>query len=247
MKHYIRAILLACILLATALPLSAQPFRSITSAEWSHYSYGEDALRLEEVGIYRLNEVWSVVAKAEWDAQPNRETVKGMAGVVFTLFDYSYMETSYGVAFTQGSELSHHLLVDYYYDRDDFYLLAGAKAQLSAAQQTYQPSLAGKWWISPSFSLWGKYITSFDTQVGFDHSFWGEGAYRLHKAFKLKAGGTIGSYHPDADSARELEYSGLGGLSFTPADDLSLSLEFEYLQRKSYAVASTGLIADLRF
>ncbi|MDY7027368.1 MAG: hypothetical protein SVR04_03620 [Spirochaetota bacterium] len=109
------------------------------------------------------------------------------------------------------------------------------------------PSLAGKWRTTDTLAFWGKYSTSFNSEAGFDHSFWGEASYDIVPKWTVIAGGTVGSYHADADSARELEYSFLGGLSFLPRDRCRFTYRFEYLTRQQYEKASHSLVADIQF
>jgi hypothetical protein len=245
--RYIKYIILFTALFLIAGTVWAFPLRSISTASWDYYSYGDNGFQFKEVGIYRLNEDWSVVGKAEFDRRPYDTTVKGMGGVVFTLFSYSYMETSYGVSVSDGNTVAHHLLADYYYERENYLLMASSKADLGEEQKTFMPSLAGKWYILQPLSLWGKYTASFDDLLGFDNSFWGEAEYALTPKFLVKAGGTVGSYHAERNSPRRLEYSGLGGLTFKPGDTMRFSYLFEYLVRKEYDMISNSLIVDIRF
>jgi len=242
---------------AVAVPAMSEPLRSITTVEWEHYfnmkkGYNyEDGYRINEVGIFSINASLSAVAKAEWKKATGRNVIKGMGGIVFDLFEYSYMETSYGVSIdtqdTQENTLAQHVLVDWYYDRGSYYTLLGTEAEFREAGMTVKPSAAVKWWLVPEFSVLGKYITSFDSDAGFNHSFWGEGAYRLHPKFSVKSGGTVGSYRADKSNPHNLEFSGLGGLSFLPRDGMRFSLEIKYLQRQEYSTISNTLVADIRF
>ncbi len=146
-------IILLMIFLIPVLETISLPLRSITTMEWDHYSYGDEGFRVEEVGLYRLNDKLSLVAKAESDERPYRRSIKGMGGVVFGLFSYSYMETSYGVSVVDGETLIHHLLAEYYYEREKYYFIFGTKAQLNEDQSTLIPSAAAKWHLLPAFSL----------------------------------------------------------------------------------------------
>lgn len=250
MKRITTAIIIM-FLLSGVLPLSLFSLRSISTAKWDYFIYEDDSSDngyiLEEVAIQRLNDRWSIVGKAEYDERPYSKTLKGMGGVVFTLFDYSYMETSYGISVDNKDTIANHLLVDYYYERADYFLMLDIKAEVGGDGNSILPAGAVKWrGFSPLF-LWGKYTTSFSDTVGFNNSFWGEADYDILPKFSLKAGGTIGTYHPDGDSSREYEYSGLGGVIFKPTGNISVKYLFEYLVRDTYDKVSNTIVADIRF
>lgn len=248
----LKRIALVSVLAVLALPGWGESFRSITTAEWEQYSEyyeeGRQGYRIHEVGIYRLNDVWSVVGKAEWEKLPYEESVKGMGGVVFTLFSSSYMETSYGVSVTDGKDIAHHFFADYNYEQADYLLSAGATAELGEEENTVIPSAAGLWRGFTPLELWGKYFAAFSSTKGFDHSFWGEARYDVSTPLRIKAGGTVGTFHLTTDSPQKIEYSAIGGMTYRHNDRVRASLQVEYLNREPYyRTVSTTFILDIRF
>jgi len=236
---------LLCIFFAAA-ALSALPVRSITTAETDFYSYDETALRFEEAVILQFDNGLSGVVKAEWEDSPNDTIIRGSLGIVFPLFTYAYNETAYGLAVGEDT-VEHIILNNLYYERDRYYLIFSTQLELSETQTTFMPSLAAKWKATGKLALWGKYSSAFDSDAGFDHSFWGEASYDVVPKWTFIAGGTVGSYHADADSASALEYSFLGGLSFLPRDRCRFTYRFEYLTRQQYEKSSHSLVADIQF
>ncbi|MCF7927505.1 MAG: hypothetical protein K9L68_00310 [Spirochaetales bacterium] len=230
----------------TLLPLSSTSIRSITTVESELYSFDDHTWDIEEVGIFSVTEQLSIVGKVQWYQETWKQGVKGMAGVVFPVIPSSYMETSYGLAFEDTGDIVHHALADFYYEHPAFLGLLSVRAQFSDNGQVYMPSVGIKWYTTDRLSLWGKYTTSIDTVIGFDHSFWGEAEYKILDPLLLKAGGTIGSYHADESSPQELEYSFLGGLGFLPMEMIKLSYQFEYTIRQQYGIISNALILDAR-
>lgn len=236
---------LLCLFLGAA-SAAALPVRSITTADIDIYSYDETALRFEEAVILQFENGLSGVFKAEWEDSPNDTIIRGSLGIVFPFFAYTYNETAYGLAVGEDS-VEHIILNNLYYERERYYFIFSNQLELSEDQMNYMPSLAGKWRTTDTLAFWGKYSTSFDSEAGFDHSFWGEASYDIVPKWTVIAGGTVGSYHADADSARELEYSFLGGLSFLPRDKCRFTYRFEYLTRQQYEKASHSLVADIQF
>jgi hypothetical protein len=251
MSNIVKRIALMCVLVILASAAWGSPFRSITTVEWEQYSAyyegGTQGYRVHEVGIYRLNDGWSIVGKAEWEKLPFQESVKAMGGVVFTLLSYSYMETSYGISVTDGDAIAHHVFIDYNYERQNYLLSAGATAELSEKENTIIPSVAGLWRSFSPLELWGKYFTAFSSTKGFDHSFWGELRYDVSTPLRLKAGGTVGTYHLTNVSPQEIEYSVLGGMTYRHSDQIHATLQVEYLNRqKYYRTVSSNFILDIR-
>lgn len=256
-KIFALFIMVPALFFTAALQTDAIPLRSITTVQWDYYLYDtpENGFRIEEAGIYRLDKL-SLVAKVEWKNRSAFTEIKGMGGVVFNLFAYSYMETSYGVSKRWNEEnneeageniIAHHLLADFYHERESRLAIAGIKADLSSEEMSLQPSIAADWKALPGFSLWGKYITSFSNKNNFVHSFWGEGEYELSNKLVLNAGGTIGTFIPDMGEPSELEYSGLGGLSLKPVENLTITYGFQYKFRPNYNIVSNTLTGDVRF
>ncbi|MCF7914482.1 MAG: TonB-dependent receptor [Spirochaetaceae bacterium] len=241
-------------LISIASATYALPIRSITTLGVDQYQYdnntNEIGYTLGEVAIAQLESGLSLVAKAEYEEMADSSELKGMAGVVFPTFSFSYMETSYGISLkeTETEEtLIHHLLADLYYERDRYMILGGLKAELSSAQQTLLPSIGARWNWTPRLSLWGKYTTSFNSEDGFNHSLWTETEYGLTKKLFGKIGATVGSYSNEVTGDSELEYSVLGGFAVKPASTVRLSYQYEFLVRKSYEKGSHTLVADIRF
>lgn len=227
--------------------LYALPVRSITTVDADFYSYDDTGIRFEEACILRFSNGLSGVAKAEWEDAPRGESVKGILGIVFPLFRYSYMETSYGLEVENGSDLVHHLITDLYYERSRYYLILSDRLELSDQRSTVLPALTARWMAADWIALLGKYSSSFDSQSGFDHSFWGELTWFPGKKWSLITGGTLGTYHADDSDKREREESLTGGISFLPRERFRLSYRFEYLFRRQYELASHSLVADVQF
>ncbi len=246
----IKSSLIILILLSIASAAYALPIRSITTLGVDQYSYDELGYKIGEVAIAQLESGLSLVAKAEYEEQADSSEIKGMGGVVFPAFSYSYMETSYGVSLKKtGTEetVIHHLLADLYYERDRYMILGGLKAELSSVQQTLLPSIGARWNWTPRLSLWGKYTTSFNSEDGFNHSLWTETEYSLTERLFGKLGATVGSYSNEETDERELEYSVLGGFAVKPASAVRLSYQYEYLIRENYEKGAHTLVADIRF
>lgn len=246
MKHA-KIIAIITLLISAAATAYAVPIRSITTLGVDQYSYDDTGYSIGEVAIAQLESGLSLVAKFEYEELPYKSKTKGMAGIVFPVFPYSYMETSYGISIDDEDALTHHLLIDLYYERARYLILSGLKADLSAEGYTLLPSIGARWNDIPRLSLWGKYTTSFDSESGFDHSFWGETEYTLIDKLHLKLGGTVGTYHNDTDSSQQLEYSGLAGFAVIPASTLRISYQYEYLVRQEYEMGSHTIVADIRF
>src|SRR6056297_3754673 len=105
-------------LISIASATYAFPIRSITTLRVDQYSYDELGYNVGEVAIAQLESGLSLVAKAEYEELDDTSELKGMGGVVFPVFSYSYMETSYGISLkeTKAEEtVIHHLLADLYY------------------------------------------------------------------------------------------------------------------------------------
>ncbi len=244
---YIRRILPLLILLSVAFGAYALPVRSITTVKLEQYSYDDVGYNIGEVAIAQLDSGISLVAKAEYENLPYTTKTKGMAGVVFPVIPYSYMETSYGISIDDEDTLTHHLLVDFYYERARYLILTGIKADLSGEKQTVLPSIGVRWNWMPRLSSWAKYTTSFDSDDGFDHSLWAETEYGLTEKLFGKLGATVGTYHSDTDGEQELEYSILGGVAVKPAGNVRISYQYEYLVRQEYEKGAHTVVADIRF
>jgi len=234
-------------LTALSISLQALPVRWITTFDTDVYSYDETAVRLEEVAILRLNPVWTVVLKGEWEKAPAETKTTGTAGLVFGLFPGSYMEVSYGLSVDDGKDVSHLVFTDLYYERPNLLLLLTHKLELNRDNITSLPGFGVKWGAMDRLSLWGKYTAAIDQTTGFDNSFWGETEYLIGAKFSVKAGGTVGTYHEDGDSPRSFEYSFLSGLGFTPRGGMRFSWQAAYLIREEYNVFTNLLVADIRF
>ena len=235
------------VLVSVAAGAYAVPIRSITTLKVEQYSYDDMGYNMGEVVIAQLESGLSLVAKAEYEKLPYTSKTKGMAGVVFPVIPYSYMETSYGISIDDEDTLTHHLLVDFYYERDNYLILPGIKAELSEEKQTVLPSLGVRWNWLPQLSSWAKYTTSFDSDDGFDHSLWAEAEYGLTEKLFGKLGTTVGTYHSDTDGEQEMEYSVLGGVAVKPAANVRISYQYEYLVRQEYEKGAHTVVADIRF
>lgn len=244
LNSHIAAVVLLVLIVGTA---EALPVRSITTLDVDSYSYGDTGIRMKEVGILRLKNGWSTVLKAEWEKVPAATKIKGTAGLVFGLFPGSYMELSYGLALADQSEVSHILNTDLYYEQPNLLIMLTNKLEVGSETTNTLPGLGVKWSPVVPLSLWGKYTASFDKNTGFDNSFWGETEYRLGTAWSVKAGGTVGSYHADQEASRDLEYSFLTGLGFSPYEGIRFSYQFEYLIREEYRVLTNLLVGDISF
>jgi len=235
-----------CLFLSVS-ALYALPVRSITTVDSDFYTYNDTGIRFEEACILRFRNGMSGVVKAEWQDAPQGESVKGILGIVFPLFRYSYMETSYGLEVENGSDLVHHLITDLYYERSTYYLILSNRLELSDRRSTVLPALTARCTVADWIAILGKYSSAFDSQSGFDHSFWGEFTWALGEKWDLITGGTIGTYHANESDKQELEESFIGGLSFLPGKRFRFSYRFEYLFRRQYELASHSLVADVQF
>lgn len=243
----IRRFIVLLVLVTVSSGAYAGPVRSITTVNVEQYSYDDTGYNIGQVAIAELESGLSLVAKAEYEQLPYTSRTKGMAGVVFPLMPYSYMETSYGISVDDEDSLTHHLLVDFYYERSKYLILTGLKSDLSSEKQTLLPSLALRWNWLPRLSSWTKYTTSFDSNDGFDHSLWAETEYGLTEKLFGKLGATVGTYHGDTDGAQETEYSFLGGVAVKPAVNVRISYQYEYLVRQKYDKGTHTVVADIRF
>lgn len=244
---YIRRGIVLFLLLSITSGAFAIPLRSITTLRGEQYSYDELGYSFGEVVIAQLDSGISLVAKAEYENLPYTTKTKGMAGVVFPVIQYSYMETSYGISIDDADTLTHHLLIDFYYERAKYLILTGITAELAGDKQTLLPSIGLRWNWRPRLSSWAKYTTSFDSDDGFNHSLWAETEYGLTEKLFGKLGATVGTYHSDTDGGQDLEYSILGGAAVKPAENVRISYQYEYLVRQEYEKGSHTVVADLRF
>lgn len=240
-------------ILLTVLPISfvsGIPVRNITSAKLDTYLNGDLGLALEDVFLISPGPGYNLLAKIKWDHTLSNDTVTVTAGTVFDLWKYTYSEISYGVSFSKGTggESNDHIINgDFYYEREKGLLLGGVKFQFSEVQFTFLPSLAGKYYFTDFFSLWGKYIFIYDTVTNIDHAFWGEGEFRIIPPLSWKAGGTVSSYSPAYREQKAVEWSVLTGLSYSFSPQVTLKYLGEFKKREEYSLIANTLILDLRF
>lgn len=245
-------ILLSFIILLIVTPaiLSALPVRNITTAGLDTYLNGDIGFFLEDVFILTLSPGFNLLAKAKWQRMPQSDIVTITGGSVFNLWKYTYAEISYALIISSEDNQSiktHGINLDFYYERSKGLIIGGFKTQFSEEQLTLMPSLAGKYYFTDFFSLWGKYMFIYDTITGVDNTFWGEGEFYITPAFSTKIGGTISSYSPTYKEGKSLEWSILAGLSYSFSGPVTLKYLGEFTSREEFQLITNSLILDLRF
>ena len=230
--------------------LSALPVRNITTAGLDTYLNGDIGFFFEDVFILTFSPGFDLLAKAKWQHMPHTDEVTITGGSVFDLWKYTYAEVSYALKISKENTQSiktHGINLDFYYERSKGLIIGGLQFQFSEEQLTLMPSLAGKYFFTDFFSLWGKYIFIYDTITGVDNAFWGEGEFSITPAFSLKTGGTLSSYSPAYKEGKSLEWSILAGLSYAFSDQVILKYLGEYTSREEFQLITNSLILDLRF